>query len=275
MKITDEALEELVQILIGDDVLPLISLLVKKKNVSEFKLAEMLNITVNQTRNMLYRLNEHNLVSFMRKKDKKKGWYIYYWSLNKPSIKNAMRKQKEKQLRTLTERLDREHEGIFYVCPTGCMRLKIDAAMEVEFRCQECGTLMREQDNTKTIANIRRMVAELQEELEAARQEELERLERIRVRVERKARAEERAKLAKKKKKVKKVKKVVKKKVSKKKVAKKPVKKKVKKTKAKKKVKKKGTKKKKVVKKKVSKKKVAKKKKVSKPKKKARKSRKK
>lgn len=171
MKITLKDLEDLVMTLIGEDVLPLVRILWTKNNISEFKLAEMLNVTVNQVRNMLYRLNEQNLVDFIRKKDKKKGWYIYYWSLNKKSVEGAISKVKHKHLEDLKGRLSRESEGMFYVCPNGCMRLQMEQAMEFEFRCQECGTLMKEQDNQKTVANIKKMILELETELLAAEEE--------------------------------------------------------------------------------------------------------
>ncbi len=175
VKITIEVLDELVTALCGEDVLPLMHILWNKNNVSEFKLAEMLNVTVNQTRNMLYRCNEHNLVSFLRKKDKKKGWYIYYWSLNRRSAENALLKFRERQHEEFKQRLGREEEGIFYVCPMGCMRLKMEQAMEYDFKCQECGALLVQQDNTKTIANIKKRVNELEKELAIEREEQLKR----------------------------------------------------------------------------------------------------
>src|SRR3989344_265294 len=165
MKITLKSLEDLVITIVGEDVLPLVRILWGKNNISEFKIAEMLNVTVNQVRNMLYRLNEQNLVDFIRKKDKKKGWYIYYWSLNKKSIEGVLTKVNQKQLEDLKARLSREAEGLFYVCPMGCMRLQMEAAMEHEFRCQECGTLMKEQDNQKTVSNIKKMIIEREQEL--------------------------------------------------------------------------------------------------------------
>ncbi len=171
MKITLKDLEDLVITLIGEDVLPLVRILWAKNNISEFKLAEMLNITVNQVRNMLYRLNEQNLVNFIRKKDKKKGWYIYYWSLNKKSVEGSILKVKTKQVGDLKSRLGREQEGMFYVCPMGCMRLQMEQAMEHEFRCQECGTLMKEQDNQKTVSNIRKMIIDIESELKTQEEE--------------------------------------------------------------------------------------------------------
>lgn len=165
MKLTNTSLDDLVLTTVGEDVLPLIHILRLKNNISEFKLAEMLNVTVNQIRNMLYRLNEQNLVNFIRKKDKKKGWYIYYWSLNQKSMQGSLLKVKNKQLEDLKSRLGKEQESMFYVCPNGCMRLSMDVAMEHEFRCQECGTLMKEQDNQKTVANIKKMITDLEIEL--------------------------------------------------------------------------------------------------------------
>lgn len=173
MKISNTSLDELIMTLIGEDVLPLVHILQNKNNISEFKLAEMLNVTVNQIRNMLYRLNEQNLVNFIRKKDKKKGWYIYYWSLNEKSLENSSLKVKYKQLEDLKTRFARESEGMFYVCPMGCMRLSMEQAMEYEFRCQECGTLMKEQDNQKTISNIQKMITDLEQELKAPQEEKL------------------------------------------------------------------------------------------------------
>lgn len=165
MKLTNRQVDELITNIAGDDVPPLISLLKNKKNVSEFKLAEELNITVNQIRNMLYRLHKHNLVHFIRKKDKKKGWYIYYWTLNLKNTKIALMNFKMQQLEDFQSRLLREEDGIFYVCPNRCIRYKIEGAMENDYRCNECGELVREQDNSRTIANIKTRIEELQVEV--------------------------------------------------------------------------------------------------------------
>lgn len=166
MKIDNQLIEETICDIVGEDLPPLLNLLlVGKPNISEFKLAEQLNITVNQVRSMLYRMQEHNLVDFIRKKDKRKGWYIYYWTLNKKNTYGLLREYKRKQLEDLKNRLAREEVGGFFVCPIGCVRMKMDQAMEVEFRCQECGSLVKEQNNSKTVENIRKMIKEIEAEL--------------------------------------------------------------------------------------------------------------
>ncbi|MBI4146459.1 hypothetical protein HY489_03930 [Candidatus Woesearchaeota archaeon] len=97
MKITSKTIDEVVSELTGQDVLQLVKHLRNKSNVSEFKLAGTMKKEINLVRNMLYRLYDHNLVSFIRKKDKKKGWYIYYWTFNQKRIKDLVKDIKKKK----------------------------------------------------------------------------------------------------------------------------------------------------------------------------------
>jgi len=76
----EDVIGNVIEDVAGRDVLPLVSVLKGKKNVSEFTIAEELKEEINTIRNKLYRLYDSNLVEFTRKKDKKKGWYIYYWT---------------------------------------------------------------------------------------------------------------------------------------------------------------------------------------------------
>lgn len=165
MKIDKEVLLKLVQEKIGQDVPPLIDLIFNKDNYSEFKLADKLKITVNQVRNILYRLQEHNLVSSTRKKDKKKGWYIYYWTLNKKRVMDIIIDLKKERLSQLRSRLEKEQTTNFFICPKKCMRLNFETAMEYQFKCAECGELLIQQSNTKDIETIKNEISKLDEEL--------------------------------------------------------------------------------------------------------------
>ncbi len=116
MKLSNKLVEEVISEVAGEDVLPLVKALKNRKNVSEFVLAEEIKQEINKTRNMLYRLYDSNLVSFIRKKDKKKGWYIYYWTFNSKRIKYLSKSLKKKRLEKLKERLKREKSGDFFTC---------------------------------------------------------------------------------------------------------------------------------------------------------------
>ena len=74
-------LKEVVSIIVGKNSELIADLLNSKKHVNEFLIAKKLSITINQTRNLLYKLSDFGLVSSIRKKDKKKGWYTYFWKI--------------------------------------------------------------------------------------------------------------------------------------------------------------------------------------------------
>ena len=165
MKLSNKLIEEVVIEVAGEDVLPLIKLLKNKKNVSEFKLAESLKLEVNFVRNMLYRLYHANLVSFTRRKDKKKGWYIYYWTFKTKQIKHLAVTLKKQRIERLKDRLARENESNFFQCKNLCMRLDFEQAINFGFKCPECGELMNQQDNSDKIKEIEESIKALEKEL--------------------------------------------------------------------------------------------------------------
>ncbi len=167
MKASDKILAEVVTEVAGQDVLKLVKALKNKKNVSEFKLADAIDQEINITRNMLYRLYDHNLVSFVRKKDKKKGWYIYYWTFIPKRIKELVASLKHTKIERLKERLGREKSTSFYICANKCIRLDFDQATEFEYKCPECGEILQQEDNSKKIAELQKEVLKLEKELKA------------------------------------------------------------------------------------------------------------
>jgi len=146
-KLTEEVVTEIV----GEHALPIIDFLRGKTKISEFIIAEELDMEINETRNILYKLLEFNVVSFIRKKDRIKGWYICYWDLNEVMIPQIQAKLNAQKLEKMEERLTKEESHIFYMCNNACSRMDFDTAMEFQFKCPECGSLMHQQDNTRTI----------------------------------------------------------------------------------------------------------------------------
>jgi len=165
LKLSNKLIDNVISEVAGDDVIPLVRSLKNKKNVSEFKLADSIKQEINITRNMLYRLFNSNLVSFTRKKDKKKGWYVYYWTFNVKQIRYLIDSLKKKRLEKLKERLVREKESNFYVCPQKCIRLDFDQAMNFEFKCPECGSLIEQEDNEEKILQIEKQVIQIEKEI--------------------------------------------------------------------------------------------------------------
>ena len=165
MRVTSKVIDQVVSEVAGEDVTPLVKYLKDKKNISEFKIAEKIKKEVNQTRNMLYRLYEANLVSFIRKKDKKKGWYIYYWTFNPKRIKYLIYDLKRKKLDNLKSRLEREENNYFFVCEENCIRLDFEQATDFNFKCPECGKLVNQEDNVLKVKEIKDGIKTLEKEL--------------------------------------------------------------------------------------------------------------
>ena len=107
-------LKRIVEDLIGKHAVPLIDLLTGKKDINEFNIAKKLNLTINQTRNILYRLSDYGLVSFIRKKDKRKGWYIYFWTLNIHRSLCLLEEILKKEIHNLENELKNRKEKRYY-----------------------------------------------------------------------------------------------------------------------------------------------------------------
>ncbi len=162
-----KVVETVVTDIAGPDILPLVKALKNKKNVSEFKLAQDIKQEINHTRNMLYRLYDLNLVSFVRKKDKKKGWYIYYWTFEPKQVKFLLINLKKRKVEKLKERLDRERNNHFFICQNRCVRLDFEQSTEFSFKCPECGMLLNEEDNAEKIKELEAELLQLEKELKA------------------------------------------------------------------------------------------------------------
>lgn len=165
MKLSNKLIVEVISEVAGEDVMPLVKVLKNKKNVSEFVLAENIKQEINITRNMLYRLYNFNLVTFIRKKDKKKGWYIYYWTFNPKMIKYLSQTTKNKKLEKLNERVKREKSSDFFACGNKCIRLDFEQSTEFQFKCPECGNLLDQENNTEKIKELEKDIKKLEKEL--------------------------------------------------------------------------------------------------------------
>lgn len=154
MAINKQTINRVVSEIAGSDTIELINYLKDKKNISEFKIAQEVGKEINIIRNMLYRLYDANLVTFIRKKDKQKGWYIYYWTFDPKHIPHLVKHLKLKKLERLKERLKREKENDFYICKSNCIRLDFDQATDFGYKCPECGEIMYKENNEQKIKEI-------------------------------------------------------------------------------------------------------------------------
>jgi len=224
-------LKEVVAIVVGKNSEQIAELLHSKKHVNEFLIAKKLDITINQTRNILYRLSDHGLVSSIRKKDKKKGWYTYFWKLEILKALEFLRSQKTKRLSQYDNQIKNRETKEFYLCERCNIEINEENALLHDFTCNECGEIFTRKDNTKVLKELKKYSEKINLEIAAIDQEidnEKSKIEKVREKEVKKEKEEKAAKRAAKRKKTQREKKAAEKKTSKKK-PKKKVKKKVKK----------------------------------------------
>ena len=155
---------------IGEDSINVVKYLEGKKNISDFKIAEKIDKDIHEVRNVLYRLYNHNLVSYYRKKDRQKGWYISYWTFEPRKIRDLVARMKKEQIERFRDRLEEEEANInaFFICPKACIRANFDKATEYSFKCPECGEILRQQESQKTIDFLKQRITEIEGESAAS-----------------------------------------------------------------------------------------------------------
>jgi len=155
--------------LAGKNTEKIIDILAEKKDISEFKIADKLQLTVNQARNILYKLYAHSIVSFIRKKDRQKGWFVYYYTLNVPKSLEKLIELKKKEIENLKHQLSSRENKNFFRCESCNVELNEETALLHDFLCPECGVLLKAASNVKIISETKNAIASAEKELNIAK----------------------------------------------------------------------------------------------------------
>jgi len=161
-----ELLRKIVDSIAGQNASDIVNILYGRENVNEFIIAKKLGITINQARNILYRLGDEGLVSFIRKKDKKNGgWYTYFWTLDIRKSLVALQKKMLNEIENLENQLKSKKTKRFYYCPNCEMEMSEENALLHDFTCPECGEVFELKDNLEVIESLERDTQELKHDL--------------------------------------------------------------------------------------------------------------
>ncbi len=161
-----ESMADLLKQYVGGGVAEVIRELTKKKDYSEFKLAEALGLEVNETRNLLYKLYNSSLASFIKKKDNKIGWYIHYWTFHEAQVGTFLLNEKKGRLELLREFVSKENKSSPFSCANACVGVDFDRAFDLSFRCPECGELMNQENNSGKVKDWEEEITALEKEVE-------------------------------------------------------------------------------------------------------------
>ncbi|MEK6918280.1 MAG: hypothetical protein AABW51_05015 [Nanoarchaeota archaeon] len=164
-------LREVVVIIAGKPAEGIVELLDSNQHVNEFLIAKKLNITINQTRNILYKISDRGLVSFVRKKDKKKGWYTYFWKIEPVKAMEFYRNELLNKISQMNNQVKNREARQFYYCPLCHVEINEENALLKDFTCQECGNIFVLLDNVPILNDLKKGLSKLQVELNEVDQE--------------------------------------------------------------------------------------------------------
>ncbi|MFH1503435.1 MAG: hypothetical protein ABIE36_02150 [Candidatus Diapherotrites archaeon] len=164
-------LKEVVIIVVGKQAEEIVDLLNSDKYINEFVIAKKINLTINQTRNILYKISDHGLVSSIRKKDKKKGWYTYFWKIEVLKSLEFLREIILKNLTQLKNQIKSRETKRFYACERCNVEFNEENAMLRDFTCNECGEIFSVKSNEKVLKEFKKNEEKLEKKLELVNEE--------------------------------------------------------------------------------------------------------
>jgi len=166
-------LKDVVSLIVGKQAEEIADLLYSNKHKNEFLISKKLNITINQTRNLLYKIADRGLVSSVRKKDKRKGWYTYFWKIEVLKALEFLRGVLLSKIGQIQNQINSRESKQFYVCELCNVEFNEENALLYDFTCSECGNVFVLKDNVSLMRELKKNLNKLQKELDIV-DEELE-----------------------------------------------------------------------------------------------------
>ena len=199
MEMLKKFLKEVIVIVVGKQAEEIADLLDSSKHVNEFSIAKKLDITINQTRNILYKIADKGLVSSIRKKDKKKGWYTYFWRIEILKSLEFLKGNLLKGIDHFNNQIKSRETKDFYYCERCHIEVSEENALAYNFTCNECGSVFVLKDNSKILRELKRNLGKLEREIDLVNKElsiETQKLEKKKVKEIKKLEKEKKAKAA-------------------------------------------------------------------------------
>ena len=161
---SNELIRELIERVAGDVGLIIYSLRPRREFTDE-QMSEELGIEINDVRKALFALYELGLAEYRRKRDDETGWMEYYWKINYDKQNEVLRRELLKTKRKLEEKLEMEESSIYYICINGCVKISYEEAMEYNFMCPRCGSMLEYFDTSIIVEKVKEEIEKIDEML--------------------------------------------------------------------------------------------------------------
>ena len=150
----------------GDEYLKVARSLLKTEDATDEEIASSTGLRINMVRRVLYDLFGKGLITGVRVKDERKGWFVYRWRSRRDEVENFIENQKKKILDRLQKRLDYENSSDFYHCGNeDCSRETFENALELFFKCPSCGQVLNLKKNEKIRKSFSKKIYQIKGDL--------------------------------------------------------------------------------------------------------------
>ncbi|MEM2955695.1 MAG: transcription factor [Nitrososphaerales archaeon] len=151
----------------GEDYVRVARALLNNENATDEEIASATGLKINAVRKALYDLFGRSLITGIRVRDLKKGWFVYRWKAQRDQTDSFIETQKKKALRKLKDRLVYENTYEFYHCGMlTCLKRTFEESIDLFFKCPNCGKILNPIDNCEIKKALEWKIREIAEEME-------------------------------------------------------------------------------------------------------------
>jgi len=154
----------------GEEYLKVARGLLNTNDATDEEIASVTGLRINIIRKVLYDMFGKALITGIRVKDEKKGWFVYRWRAKRDQVDSFIDNQKKKVLDRLQKRLEYEESSEFYHCGNkDCPRVKFDSAVELFFKCTICKGPLNMVDNGRVKDALRYKIEQISAEMSSSK----------------------------------------------------------------------------------------------------------
>ena len=161
----EDSFVKIARLLGSEDYVRVARALLNNENATDEEIASATGMKINTVRKVLYDLFGRTLISGVRVRDLKRGWFVYRWRAQRDQVDGFIETQKKKALERLRHRLDYEEKHEFYFCESErCTRMTFEQAMEVLFKCPTCSGNLNLVDTAELKQSLQWKIEQIQSE---------------------------------------------------------------------------------------------------------------
>ncbi len=150
----------------GEDYVKVAQAILNNENSTDEEIASATGLKINMVRRALYDLFGRSLITGIRVRDLKRGWFVYRWKAQRDQVDAFLQTQRKKALERVRQRLRYEESHQFYFCGTpSCPKRTFEEAMELFFKCPTCSKPLNLTDNTELKTGLQWKITQIEQEM--------------------------------------------------------------------------------------------------------------